>query len=398
MDLLCISCKESFAGDYLRCPSCAGPLEVKARSRSKINFGGAFGQSIMERYLDFFPLERVNEKISLGEGRTPLLSAEKLADLCGVGKLYLKNETKNPTWSFKDRGTAVGVQYAAAHGYKRIGTVSSGNMAASVAAYGARAGLETFIFVSMDIDDEKVAPIAIYGPQLFKVDGDYSKLYFEALKIGEEHGIFFINSDAPLRVEGSKSIAFEIAEQLGFDVPDYVVVPTSAGGNFRGITKGFLEFYQAGLIKKVPRMVCAQAAGCSPIYNAFAQGKKEVEHIGKPDTIAHAISNPCPPSGNVVLALLEQTGGLAVTVTDDEIIQAQKLLAEEGLFVQPDSAVSLAATLKLGQNGSIGRDQTVAGILTGSGLKYTKALELHKIKFHTSSLPEIGDYFRKNFN
>ncbi len=397
MKMICTACKATFEGAQLRCVSCSGPLDVMPLTEGTIRRGDKPGASILERYLDFLPLDRVNTALALGEGNTPLLPSGKLAEVSGIGKLFFKNEAQNPTWSFKDRGTAVGVQYAAAHGYKRIGAVSTGNMAASVAAYGARAGMDTFIFVSDRIDVEKVSPIAIYGPHLFKVAGDYSQLYFETLKIGAENDIFFINSDVPLRVEGSKTIAFEICEQLSFDAPDYVVVPTSAGGNFRGIAKGFMEFHKLGFINKMPHMVCAQAAGCSPIHNAFSQGKSVVERVEHPDTIAHAINNPFPPSGNAVLSILGEYNGVSVSVTDEEMIRAQKMLAEEGLFVQPDSAVTLAATIKLGQDGLMEKDASVVCVLTGSGLKFTKALELHDIKSHNVGIGEVGKYISKQF-
>lgn len=282
-----------------------------------------------------------------------------------------------------------GIMHAIKSGFKRIGTVSTGNMATSVAAYGAMAGLETIILVNKNIAAEKLNPIAIYNPTLIKVDGDYSSLYFESLEIGRESNVYFINSDVPMRVEGYKTIAFEICEQLKFEIPDYVVVPTSAGGNIRGIEKGFREFKACGLIDKIPKFICAQASGCSPIANAYKTGADTITKVEAPKTIAHAIENPFPPSGNSVLRLLKKNGGTAVGVTDEEILEAQSLLAQEGIFVQPASAVSLAAVRKLVEQKYLDYNESIVCILTGSGLKYTAALEKHNLSALECKLEDL---------
>ncbi|MCX7765144.1 MAG: threonine synthase, partial [Candidatus Sumerlaeia bacterium] len=282
INLVCTNCGKYFDGAqvyYPRCDICNEPLSVEKIAHGKIREGNILKQTILDRYSDFFPFEEVNSSLSLKEGFTPLIETQELARKLGIKSLWFKNETQNPTWSFKDRGTFVGIQHAVASGFKRIGTVSTGNMAVSVAAYGARAGLKTFILVSANIPAEKILPIAIYNPVLIKVTGDYGELYFNSLKIGKEQNIYFLNSDVPFRVEGSKTIAFEICEQLEFKVPDYVIVPTSSGGNLRGILKGFEEFYLCGLIERIPRIVCAQAVGCAPIYNAFIKEAKTISRV-----------------------------------------------------------------------------------------------------------------------
>jgi threonine synthase len=360
-----------------------------------INRGNALAQSVLSRYKAFFPFETLDPKVSLGEGMTPLVSSSALAARAGISRMFLKNESQNPTWSFKDRGTVAGVQHALKLGIRRIGTVSTGNMAPSVAAYGSRAGLETFVLVNDSIPKEKLSPIGIYGAHLIKVAGDYGRLYHESLRIGQEQDIYFINSDAPMRVEGSKTIAFEICEQLAFDMPDFVVVPTSAGGNLRGIAKGFREFLRAGLIHRLPRMVAAQAGGCSPIVKAFEGGRLEISREEAPRTIAHAIENPLPPSGNEVLRILRKEEGLAVSVTEASILEAQSTLAKEGFFVQPASAVGYAAVLKLAEAGTIKKEDRVVVILTGSGLKYTAALDRHTLEEETCALENLGDHLLK---
>jgi threonine synthase len=395
-NIICTNCKKTFPIDrvYPRCDSCAEPLEVARVAAGAITDGDILRQTILERYTDFFPFSEGEMTISLKEGFTPLIESSKLASELGVKALHFKNETQNPTWSFKDRGTVSGITHALSLGYERIGTVSSGNMAVSVAAYGARAKLKTFIFVSANIPPEKLNPIAIYDPLLIRVDGDYGDLYFQSLAIGKECGIYFINSDVPFRVEGSKTIAFEICEGMNFEPPDFVIVPTSSGGNLRGIIKGFEEFLDCGLIKKVPRFVCAQASGCSPIYEASRKNKDKVSRFQNPDTIAHAIENPFPPSGNEVLRKIRENGGIFVAVTDDEILRAQKTLAEEGIFAQPAGAVPLAALTKLREDSAIDGKSTVVCIVTGGGLKYTAAFEKHDLKTGECGIEDLADFVR----
>lgn len=395
-DLVCTRCGEIFpiTGVYPRCDICNEPLEVKKVTEGRIKDGNTLNQTILERYEDFFPFKGIREDICLHEGFTPLVASARLAAELGVKAVHLKNETENPTWSFKDRGTSAGIQHALKLGYKKIGTVSSGNMAASIAAYGAKAGLKTFILVSADLPPEKLNPIAIYNPVLIRVQGDYENLYYESLKIGQKQAIYFINSDVPFRVEGSKTIAFEICEQLGFAVPDYVVVPTSSGGNLRGIIKGFEEFKLCGLIDRMPRIVCAQARGCAAIYNAHENNHAKISRVEKPDTIAHAIENPLPPSGNAILRKLRENDWIAVAVSDEEIIHAQKRLAGEGIFGQPAAAVPLAAVRQLAGKGVIGSNDTVVLIVTGGGLKYTAAFERHDLQVADCRMEGLREFMR----
>jgi threonine synthase len=392
--LVCTNCKKQYPIDrvYPRCDACSEPLEVGAENfQPNINQGNPLTQTILDRYSAFFPFKKTNNSLSLHEGFTPLVDSPTLAQDLGVARISFKNETQNPTWSFKDRGTVTGLNLALELGYTRIGTVSTGNMAVSVAAYGAKAGLDTIILVSASLPPEKINPIAIYNPTLIKVEGDYGKLYFDSLEIGKENNIYFINSDVPFRVEGSKTIAFEICEQLQFEVPDYVVVPTSSGGNFRGILKGFEEFKLAGLINKIPTMVCAQAAGCSPIYNAFINNQNSITRVDKPNTLCHAIDNPYPPSGNQVLRKLKEYNGIAVAVSDEEVITAQKKMASFGIFGQPDSAVPLAAIEKIHREKKLKKSDTIALIVTGSGLKYPSALEKHRMNILQCGINNLNE-------
>ncbi|WP_297475103.1 threonine synthase [Thermococcus sp.] len=357
MRLKCPICGKVYEEPVQRC-ECGEPVEFELLKGEPY-----IGKSVWERFYDFWPVEPALE-FSLGEGDTPLVKS-KLSEELGV-RLYLKNETVNPTWSFKDRGTFLAMSYAPKAGYKAVGTVSTGNMAASVSAYASRFGLDAKILVSESASNEKLKAVSVYGGDVIRVKGDYGRLYFESLKLGESLGIYFINSDNPFRVEGYKGIAFEIAEEI---TPDYVLVPTSSGGLFRGIAKGFIELRESGLIEELPTLVAVQAEGCSPICRAFEEGKERIKRFDKPKTIAKAIANPYPPSGNAVLKLLREFGWLCVAVGDDEIVEAQRKLAAEGLFVQPASATGIAALKKLVESGVIPEGAKVVSILTGSGLK-----------------------------
>ncbi|WP_010479218.1 threonine synthase [Thermococcus zilligii] len=365
--LICPICGAEYNGPVQRC-ECGEPVEFEP-------FKGEpyLGKTVWERFYDFWPVEPEVE-LSLGEGDTPLVRS-KLGKELGV-KLYLKNETVNPTWSFKDRGTFLAMSYALKAGYKAVGTVSTGNMAASVSAYASRFGLNAKILVSENTGDEKLRAVSVYGADVIRVKGDYGRLYFDSLKLGERLGVYFINSDNPFRVEGYKGIAFEIAEEV---TPDYVLIPTSSGGLFRGIAKGFLELRESGLIEELPVLVAVQAEGCSPICRAFKEGKERIERFENPKTIAQAIANPLPPSGNAVLRLLREFGWPCVSVGDEEIIGAQRRLAGEGLFVEPASATGMAALEKLRESGVIPEGSRVVSILTGSGLKALSHVEGGKV-------------------
>jgi len=372
----------------LRCPACHEPLEVRGYTRPAISPCSWPAQTLVERYAEFLPADGYRPSMSLGEGFTPLVDAPELAVRLGVSRLLLKNETVNPTWSFKDRGTVVALSEALHLGYRALGVVSTGNMAASVAAYGARAGIPVLVLVGADTPAEKLTGIAVYGPSVVRVHGDYADLYDVSLKVGDGR-IRFLNSDSPARVEGSKTMAFEVCEQTDYNPPGWVIVPTSSGGNIRGIAKGFEEMAEAGLIRHVPRLVCAQAAGCAPIYEAWRRGADEILAVEHPHTIAHAIANPRPPSGNAVLRRLCNNDGVCVAVDDESIVACQLQLATAGLFGQPEGAVPLAAAHALARSGQLHRDDTVMCVVTGSGLKYPRVIESTLPASRECSLDEL---------
>ena len=384
--LHCRSCGAVYDADAVFRCACGEPLDLDW-TESGIDEDG---RDLPSRYGAFFPFEP-GEWLSLGEGNTPLVPLSRLAGELGLSSLVVKNESANPTWSFKDRGTAACIAHARALGFTRVGTVSTGNMAASVAAYGAAAGLETVILVKGDLAEEKLAPIAIYGPRLIRVQGAYDGLYAESIRIGAERGIYFMNSDVPFRVAGSRTIAFEIFEQTDGCLPDWVIVPTSAGGNIRGIINGFMDLKAAGLADRIPGFICAQAAGCSPIATAFARSDEHISPFPAPHTIAHAIENPFPPSGNRVLLELRSRTWHALAAPEDEIVRAQADMARSGLFGQPAAAVPLATLRQARAKGIVKEGERVALVFTGSGLKYTAAFASHRLHWEDCGLEELEE-------
>ena len=377
-DMICTKCgaKVPFTVNVARCPHCNEPLEMPIFSEGRVH-SEKMTSNFMERYIDFYPYLKGEPILTLGEGMTGLVPCDRLADDLGFepGTLMVKNETQNPTWSFKDRGTVVGINYAKRMGYTRIGACSSGNMAASVAAYASAFGMKPYIFVPSDIMDEKILPIAVYGCKVVKVSGDFGSLYPRCAALSEELNLYFPNSDVPMRVEGCKGIAFEICEQTGFNSPDWVFIPNSSGGDVRGIEKGFQEFKAAGLIDRIPKIVPVQAAGCAPVYKAYCEGKETISHFGEVHTVAHGVSNPFPPSGNRILSLVREGRLQAPMAIDDpEILKIQRKMALNGIFGQPARALGVAAAKKLLDEGVIKKGERVVAIVTGSGLKAASVL------------------------
>ncbi len=366
------------------CPGCGQPIFVAPSGRP----GGAVLREdrrlALEAFQDLLPLERVDPELSLGEGWTPLVRLGRIGRALGLAALFGKNEAQNPTGSFKDRGTAVAVQKAVALGRPRIGTVSTGNMAASTAAYGARAGLPTFVLLKEGTSLTSLRAAGVHGPRLIAVEGDYGAAFRASLDLGRKLGITFMNSIDPYRLEGYKVTAFEIFVQLGRRLPGTVVVPLSSGGHLLGLMRGFADLEREGLAPGYPLVAGVQAAGCAPLVKAFAAGRASFERWPEPRTIAHAISNPTPPAGEAVLRTIRDRRGVLVAVSDEDMLRAQRELASaEGLFVQPESATTLAALARLREAGALDESRgPVVLVLTGSGMKAPAALETAPIAIH----------------
>jgi len=318
------------------------------------------------------PVSDTTKIVSLNEGGTGFHSCEHLAKQLGLRELYVKNEGENPTGSFKDRGMTVGVTKAMELGVKSVICASTGNTSASLAAYAAKAGLQCAVLIpSGKIAYGKLSQAMIYGAKVVQVRGNFDESLDMVLKLSEKHrSIYLLNSINPFRIEGQKSLGYEICDQLNQEAPDRIIVPVGNAGNISAIWKGFSEFNELGLIKALPKMTGIQAAGSAPIAQAIKNGSETIKPVAKPETVATAIRIGAPVSWKKALDAIRRSAGTAETVTDDEILSAQKLLARvEGLFVEPASASSIAGLIKLVENGVIDRDERIVCVTTGHGLK-----------------------------
>jgi threonine synthase len=375
------------------CPGCGEPLFVAPEPRSAARRIREDRPLALEKFVEFLPLDRIDPALSLGEGSTPLVRLGRIGRALGLPAIYAKNEAQNPTGSFKDRGSAVAVQKAVSSGAKRIGTVSTGNMAASTAAYGARAGLETFVLLKEGTSAASLQAAGVFGPRLVAVEGDYGAVFNASLSIGRKLGIAFMNSIDPYRLEGYKLTAFEIFLGLGGRAPRTVIVPLSSGGHLLGLMRGFADLEREGFIDAYPQIVGVQAEACAPLVRAFDRGLEKYERIAAGPTIAHAIANPTPPAGNAVLRLIRERDGLLLAVSDAEMLEAQREMASsEGLFCQPESATTLAALKKLAAAGRARPGQgDIVLVATGSGLKTLHLLVAEPVEVHRLALAGLED-------
>ncbi|MBS7636498.1 threonine synthase [Candidatus Bathyarchaeota archaeon] len=374
----CISCGATYKIDEIvyTCRKCGDLLEIKYDYnflRDKITHSDWRSQPLsVWRYRDFLPIRDPSKVVSLNEGGTKLYHCSRLGAALGIKNLYVKNEGDNPTGSFKDRGMTVGVSKALELNAKMVACASTGNTSASLAAYAARAGLSCIILIPLGgVAYGKLAQAIIYGAKVMQVRGNFDHALKMVVEISEKHReIYLLNSINPFRLEGQKTIAYEICDQLNGLVPDRVVVPVGNAGNISAIWKGFLEFFKVGLINKLPKMTGIQAAGASPVASAIKEGRDYIVPVEKPETVASAIRIGSPISWKKALGAIRDSGGTAEIVEDDEILEAQKMLAKyEGIFVEPASASSIAGLKKLVDYGLIDKNEVVVCVATGHGLK-----------------------------
>jgi len=374
----CINCGSKYGINEIIyfCKKCGDLLEIKYDHGE---LAGALRESEWRnaplsvwRYRDFMPINDFSKIVSLNEGGTGFHPCQRLAKYLGIRQLYVKNEGENPTGSFKDRGMTVGVTKAVELGVKSVICASTGNTSASLAAYAAKAGLQCAVLIpSGKIAYGKLSQAMIYGAKVIQVRGNFDQALDVVLKLSEKHrNIYLLNSINPFRIEGQKSLGYEICDQLDQEAPDRIVVPVGNAGNISAIWKGFTEFHELGFIKRLPKMTGIQAVGSAPIARAIKNGSDTIVPVAKPETVATAIRIGAPVSWKKALNAIRKSHGTAETVTDAEILDAQKMLAQaEGLFVEPASASSIAGLKKLIENREIDKDERVVCVTTGHGLK-----------------------------
>ena len=365
------------------CEFCFGPLEV---AYDYTGIKAAMSRNVIEqrpknlwRYRELLPIDG-EPRVGLQSGYTPLVRAERLAEELGLRELYIKDDTVvHPTLSFKDRVVAVALTKAMEFGFDTVACASTGNLAHSVAAIGAKAGLRRFIFIPSTLERSKVVASLVYEPNLIAVEGSYDDVNRLCSEIANKHKWAFVNINIrPFYAEGSKTQGFEIVEQLGWRAPDHVVVPCASGSLLTKIWKSFQEMKEIGLLHELhTKVYAAQAEGCSPIATAILSGSDFIRPV-KPDTIAKSLAIGNPADGYYASQVVAATGGHAAKVTDAEIIEAIKLLARtEGIFAETAGGVTLASAIKLIQSGHIAKTGSTVICITGNGLKTQEALVGH---------------------
>ncbi|MDP8992662.1 MAG: threonine synthase [Actinomycetota bacterium] len=382
--LRCRECGRTYPAEALHvCEFCFGPLEVvydyeaiaAEVSREKV----AAGPPTIWRYADLLPAG--GDPVDLGAGFTPLVRADRLAQELGLGELWLKNDTLNPTGSFKDRVVSVALTKARELGFKLAACASTGNLANSVAAHAARAGMESVVFIPHDLEPAKVVTTAVYGGKLVAVQGTYDDVNRLCAELAGEHPTWaFVNVNVrPYYSEGSKTLAFEVVEQLGWQSPDHVVVPVASGSQLVKVHKGFWEMHRVGLLDEEPRVRVsgAQARGCSPVATAFLEGSAHVRPQ-KPSTIAKSLAIGNPADGWYALEVVRSTGGALASVSDEEIVEGMQLLARtEGIFAETAGGVTIATLARLAEQGVVRPEERTVAYVTGLGLKTIDAVSPH---------------------
>lgn len=382
--LKCSKCGKTYGEDVMyHCPECgsSGTLdviydldEVKKELTKEYLINNK--RKDLWRYMPILPLESEKGIAPLQVGWTPLYKAKRLEEKLNIKNIYIKDDGRNPTASFKDRASAIGVAKAIELGKDVICAASTGNAASSVSGFAACMGIENYIFVPAAAPEAKVTQLLIYGSKVILVDGNYDTAFDFCLEAVEKFG-WYNRSCAinPYLVEGKKTAAFEICEQLDFKVPDKVIMSVGDGCSISGVWKGFKEFYELGIIDKLPTMVSVQAAGSNPVNRTYRKGIREFDYV-TPETIADSISVGIPRNGYKALNALTESKGIAVDVTDDEILDAMRELARNtGVFGEPAGVTGYAGLVKMVKDGMISPNESVALIVSGNGLKDVKTAQ-----------------------
>lgn len=324
------------------------------------------------RYRELLPINDYEKIVDIGAGFTPLKECKRLAEALNLRRIYVKNDTVNPTGSFKDRPASVAVSKALELGFRAVGCASTGNLAAATAAHAAKAGLPCYVFIPSSTEKSKVLQAAAYGAKIIAVKGTYDDANRLAAQASDEYEWALVNINIrPYYVEGSKTIAFEVCEQIGWRAPENIVVPMGSGALLCAVWRALKQLYEIGLIEGLgTRLIGAQPEGCSPIVQAFKSKHEEVFPIEKPKTVAKSLAIGDPGDGIYALKAIRESEGFAEYATDEEIVEGMKLLAKtEGIFAEPAGGVSIAVLKKLIEQGEISRDEEVVCLITGSGFK-----------------------------
>jgi threonine synthase len=394
-----LKCKE--CGKYFPpkathvCDECFGPLEVDYNYdllKGKVTRASIeAGPRTLWRYWDLLPVE-TREPVSIHEGFTPLFRAKNLGKELGLDNLYIKNDSVNPTYSFKDRVVSVALTRAKELGFDTVACASTGNLAGAVAAYGKVGGFKTCVFIPSDLEAGKITGAGVYDPVLVGIDGSYDDVNRLCSEIADAYKWAFVNVNVrPYYAEGSKTLGFETAEQLGWQAPDHCVVPVASGSLLTKIYKGLKEFMALGLIPEKPfKMSAAQAEGCAPVVNAILSGGEVIPV--KPRTIAKSLAIGNPADGYYASKLVRETGGGAASVTDAEIVEGIKLLARtEGLFTETAGGVTVGVLKKLVSGGKIKKNEVVVAYITGNGYKTLEAVSGKTSPVHVIA-PRIDEF------
>jgi threonine synthase len=379
--LKCRECGASYPWSALHvCEECFGPLEVqydydaisKVLTRELIESR----PKNLWRYQELLPVKG-EPTVGLYSGFTPLVKADRLAKVLGVEELWVKDDSCNhPTFSYKDRVVSVAISAAIEFGFDTVSCASTGNLANSVSAHAARAGLKCFIFIPNNLERGKVIGSTVYDPTAVAISGNYDDVNRLCTEIADKYGWAFVNINVrPFYTEGAKTYGYEVAEQLGWKLPQHIVVPTAGGAILPKVAKAFEELVQIGLVEDTPfKIYSAQAAGCAPVVNALHANTKFIDPV-KPNTIAKSIAIGNPADGYYVLEAVKKSGGWGESVTDPEIVEGIRLLARtEGIFTEPAGGTTVAVTKKLIEQGRIPRDESIVISVTGNGYKTLEAV------------------------
>lgn len=399
LNLTCRECGRSYPVSPVHvCDFCFGPLEpaydYAAMAATVTRESIAAGPQTIWRYAGLLPVEDGAERVDLGTGCTPLIKADHLAKELGIAELYLKNDMANPTHSFKDRVVTVALTAARAMGFTTVACASTGNLANSVAAHAARMGLRAFVFIPADLEAAKIVTTAVYGATIVAVKGNYDQVNRLCSEVAQTQPWAFVNVNLrPFYSEGSKTLAFEVAEQLGWEAPEHLVVPAASGSLLTKVHRGLSELHKVGILEHTPTtsIHLAQALGCSPIVSAVQSGTDHIRPV-KPHTIAKSLAIGNPADGYYASKIVRQTEGRAESVTDDEIIAAIRLLAStEGLFTETAGGVTIGALAKMAAAGAFADGGRVVALITGMGLKTAEALQ-DRLGPTVQIQPELGAF------